>query len=279
MSNADNVTMTAVGGNAYSFYLNIVVLDHHPATNNTSSLSEDEGPFALLEEDEPPTKEQNDERSLTSPTSTPDRKSRIFHDLDKSIHSFGKAVSKKSSAVGNKAAAFVASKTMVSRVLSSLAKSLPELPTEELELTIGQRFHQGRVIVLHVVLKPASMCRYLEEVNGLEAADQYRSAMSTLKLLGATNTMSSLEKEQLPLVRQKLMERLTELLLKTMKEKDALLEVECIHCIGRGRRGEVALYVHGISRANEVVLLDGEYYDVNSEEHARPAIKLILITK
>jgi hypothetical protein len=228
MSDADSSTTTAVGGNAYSFYLNIVVLDHHPATNSTSSLAEDEGPSALLEEDAPPIKETSDERTLTSPISTPDKKSRIFHDLDKSIHSFGKAVSKKSSAVGNKAAAFVASKTMVSRVLSSLAKSLPELPTEELELTIGKRFHQGRVIVLHVVLKPASMCRYLEEVNGMEAAEQYRSAISTLKLLGATNTMSSLEKELLPQVRQKLMGKLTELLLKTMKEKDALLEIECI---------------------------------------------------
>jgi hypothetical protein len=117
---------------------------------------------------------------------------------------------------------------MVSRVLSSLAKSLPELPTEELELTIGKRFHQGRVIVLHVVLKPASMFRYLEEVNGLKAAEQYQSAMSTLTLLGATNTISSLEKELLPQVRQKLMGKLTELLQKTMKEKDALLEIECI---------------------------------------------------
>lgn len=229
MSNTDAVTMSsAVGGNAYSFYLNIVVLGHNPATSNASSLVEqDEGPSVLREEAETAVKEQN-ERSLNTSIITPDKKPRILHDLDKSIHNFGKAVSKKSSAVGNKAAAFVASKTMVSRALSSLAKSLPELPMEELELTIGKRFHQGRVIVLHVVLKPSSMGRYLEEVNGVEAAEQYRSAMSTLKLLGATNTMSSLENEVLPQVRQKLMEKLTELLLKTMKEKDSLLEVECI---------------------------------------------------
>ena len=228
MSNTDTVTTSsAVGGNAYSFYLNIVVLGHHPGTANASSLVEDESPSALHEEAEATVKEQN-ERIANASVNTPDKKSRILHDLDKSIHNFGKAMSKKSSAVGIKAAAFVASKTMVSRALSSLAKSLPELPMEELELTIGKRFHQGRVIVLHVVLKPSSMCRYLEEVSGVEAAEQYRSAMSTLKLLGATKAMSSLENEMLPQVRQKLMEMLTDLLLKTMKEKDSLLEVECI---------------------------------------------------
>ena len=225
-TNADN--MTSLGGSAYSFYLNVVVLEHlpppsSPMPSSTPSLVEEE------KAPETPTKTQDDEQPET-PSTEQKRKPRILSDLDKSLHNFGKAVSKRTSSAKNIGAAYMASMTMVSRALSALTKSLQDLAAscEELELTIGKRFHQGRVIVLHVDLKAAAMPRYIEETNGADAAMHYRSAMSTLALLEATETMGTLEREMLPQVRQGLMKKLSDLLMSTMKEKDNLLEVECI---------------------------------------------------
>ena len=229
--NSSNGTSNTLGGSAYSFYLNVVVLEHMPpATLSTPEEEETEDAQVNLapaaEESPPPPTERK--------TPSSDQKRGILNlsmsDLDKSIHNFGKAVSKKSSTFRTKGVAFVASKTMVSRALTALSKSLPDLAyeSEDLELTIAKRFHQGRVIVLNVDLKATAMPRYVEEILGIDAAEQYRSAMHTLHLLGATETVKSLEQEMLPKVREGLMEKLKDVLLKTLKEKDELLEVDCI---------------------------------------------------
>jgi hypothetical protein len=228
----------ALGSNAYSFYLNIVVLEHmaSPSTPAASSLDhvneaheEEEvsinlAPAAITADSLPqkhktPSSEQK--RGLLSLS---------VSDLDKSLHNIGRAVSQTSSTFRNKGAAFVASKTMVNRALTALAKSLPDLAyeSEDLELTIDKRFHQGRVIVLQVDLKATAMPRYVEEILGEDAADNYRSAMHTLTLLKAAETMTCLENEMLPKVRQGLMNKLKDTLLKTLKAKDELLEVDCI---------------------------------------------------
>jgi len=221
-------------GNAYSFYLNIVVLEHVAGTT-PPTLEEDEHQAGADDE------QVNLAPAADSPPPSSDRKTPSseqkrsllnlgMHDLDKSLHNLGKVVSQRSSTFRNKGAAFMASKTMVSRALTALSKSLPDLAyeSEDLELTIGKRFHQGRVIVMQVDLKATAMPRYVEEILGIDAADQYRSAMHTLNLLDATETIKSLENEMLPKVREGLMDKLKDTLLKTLKEKDELLEVDCI---------------------------------------------------
>lgn len=232
--------------NAYSFYLNVVVLEHVTAANTTVTPEEDES--LLVEEEEapvnlapaaaadspPPSSDRMTPNNNKTPSSEQRRSGGLLNlsmsDLDRSIHNFGKVVSKKSSTFRTKGAAFVASKTMVSRALTALSKSLPDLAyeSEDLELIIAKRFHQGRVIVLNVDLKKSAMPRYVEEILGLDASEQYRSAIHTLNLLGATESIQCLENEMLPKVRQGLMEKLKDMLLRTLKEKDELLEVDCI---------------------------------------------------
>lgn len=241
MSVANGNAAAAPSGSAYSFYLNLVVLEHMPSA--TSSTPEEEvveeeassvnlAPAAAAESP-PPSSERKTANNNKTPSSEQKRSGLLNlsrADLDRSIHNFGKAVSQKSSTFRTKGAAFVASKTMVSRALTALSKSLPDLAyeSEDLELTIGKRFHQGRVIVLNVDLKASAMPRYVEEVLGVDASEQYQSAMHTLRLLNATKTIQCLENEMLPKVRQGLMEKLKDMLLKTLKEKDELLEVDCI---------------------------------------------------
>jgi len=219
------------------FYLNIIVLDHMvPQSPSRSSGSTDQTTGTLA-----PTLEEmvatNDALNLapaaeeSSNVGTPgEKKKKLLKGLDKSYRTTMRGLTMKSTAVGNKAAAFVASKTMVSRALSCLNKSLPDIVAagEELQVTIGKRFNQGKVIVLHVSLKAANMSRYIEEVQGEDAAEHYRCAISTLKLLGATSTMKNLEDEMFPQVRQGLMDKVTDLLVSTMKEKEGGLEIECI---------------------------------------------------
>ena len=52
--------------------------------------------------------------------------------------------------------------------------------------------------MLQVDLKATAMPRYVEEILGEDAADHYRSAMQTLNLLQAAETMTCLENEMLP---------------------------------------------------------------------------------
>lgn len=226
--------MNSVGSNAYSFYLNIVVLEHVTPVTPEEQQEEDqaeEEPVNLAPAAASPL--PLSERKTTKTPSSEQRRGLLqlgMHDLDKSLHNLGKAVSQKSSTFRTKGAAFMASKTMVSRALTALSKSLPDLAyeSEDLELTIAKRFHQGRVIVLNVNLKATAMPRYVEEILGSDAAEHYQSAMHTLSLLNAKETIQCLENEMLPKVRQGLMEKLKETLLTTLKEKDDLLEVDCI---------------------------------------------------
>lgn len=160
---------------------------------------------------------------------------KALHGVDKSLRNSMKGVSKASHQVANKAGAFAARKTMVNRAQISLNKCLPDLSSmfgcvgTENCLTIGRRFSQGKVTVLHVVLKPSAMSRYLSDVHKDDAAaDKYSSAISTLEALGATETMKCLEREMLNQVRKGLMEKLSALLLQKMHEMESGLELECI---------------------------------------------------
>lgn len=244
MSDENGGNVTSVGSSAYSFYLNIVVLDQimgnssnvpaSPSPEVVASAShlddqvipedEHESSEVTIEEESrmtnTPEKKKSWMKSLASPTTATSVSENSL--LNKSLHSMR--------ALNQRGAQFVANKTMVSRAVSSLNKSLTDLQQigQELELTIAKRFNQGKVIVLHVILKPASMSRYMEEIRGAVAAEHYQKSMSTLKLLGATETMASLEREMLLDVKQGLMDKVGNLVAKTMKEKEGGLEIECI---------------------------------------------------
>lgn len=153
--------------------------------------------------------------------------------LDKSIHNTMKRVSKSSSAVREKAAAYVEKKTMVSRAATAILKSIPEVEAQlngdQSLLEITKRFQQGPVTVLKVLLKPAALPHYIDLVEGEYAAENFNAAKSTLKLLGATDTVVSLEREMLPRIRKGLMKKVSSMMLSTMKEKEGgSLEVDCI---------------------------------------------------
>mmetsp|Transcript_9677 Transcript_9677/g.13682 ORF Transcript_9677/g.13682 Transcript_9677/m.13682 type:complete len:276 (+) Transcript_9677:189-1016(+) len=244
--------LTSVSSSAYSFYLNIVVLDHLVPEPNTPSrtVSEDVVDENMGEEVEESAPEVNlapaaEDLSLSPSRGNGTDKTKKFEKvlnkslhglkegmdgIDKSFRSNMRGLTQRSQNVSTKAAAFVASKTMVTRALTSLKKTMPEMEAHatNLELTIGKRFNQGKVIVLHVGLKAAAMGKYIEEVDGEDSAEHYRSAMSTLKLMGATESMGSLEREMLPKVRKGLMDKLADLLVTTMKDKEKGLEIECI---------------------------------------------------
>lgn len=195
---------TFVGSAAYTFYLNLVVIEHVP------------GHLDKVEEKE------------ETSTDLDKKKHTMGFNLDKSLHNFSRAMSKKSQAMSQKAAAYVASKTMVGRASAALSKSLGELSSQNFEIIMGKRFQQGPVIVVHVHLKASDLPGYIAEVRGEDAAEKYRTAMMSLHALGALETMGSLEKEMLPQIRQALMERMAEKLVHCMKEKDATLALECI---------------------------------------------------
>jgi hypothetical protein len=154
---------------------------------------------------------------------------KALHGVDKSFRSSMNGLSKASSQVANKAGAYAARKTMVNRAHITLNKCLPDLSSlYGTDLTIGRRFSQGKVTVLHVTLKPLAMPRYLSDVKDDEAAKKYSSAIATLEALGATETMKCLEREMLDQVRKGLMQKLSTLLLQKMNEMESGLELECI---------------------------------------------------
>ena len=139
-------------------------------------------------------------------------------------------ISQRSSQVANKAGAYAQRKTMVHRAHHALRKVLPELSALYDDLQLGTRFSQGQVTVLHVVLKPSSaaLSRYLCDVKDAAAAQQYATAMTTLRELGATETAQCLEREMLQQVRIGLMDKLSTLLLQKMNEREGGLELDCI---------------------------------------------------
>eukprot|EP00566_Odontella_aurita_P015127 CAMPEP_0113571676 /NCGR_PEP_ID=MMETSP0015_2-20120614/25683_1 /TAXON_ID=2838 /ORGANISM="Odontella" /LENGTH=354 /DNA_ID=CAMNT_0000474647 /DNA_START=166 /DNA_END=1230 /DNA_ORIENTATION=- /assembly_acc=CAM_ASM_000160 len=161
--------------------------------------------------------------------------------LDKSLHNTMKAVSNRTAALSDKAGRYVAGKTMIARASSALDKALPEVMMSlsqsgagggsKLDLNVGRRFQQGPVIVLQVDLRAAGLPAYVEAVRGEDAAEHYRCALSSLRLLGAKSAAAELEREMLPLIRKGLMERAGEEVVRLMKvknESDLPLELECI---------------------------------------------------
>lgn len=186
------------GGLSYSFYLNVIVLNNVPP------------PAAAPETDTDEKKTGSEKKSM----------------LDLSIH--GLSMTKKG--LSERASAYVSSKTMVSRSASALTKSIPDI-TKSIGLdglTIGKRFQEGTVTVLQVNMKPNEMPNYIREIRGEEAADHYLVAMDSLKALEAKDSIANLEKEMLPVVRKSLMEKLADMVVKTMKEKESGIEIECI---------------------------------------------------
>lgn len=224
MNEHDNVT--SLGSSSYSFYLNLVVLKDAPLSTMSkhgTNYYEEEKEIVDLPQSIP---EENDNEEDDG---FPSKKTTLS--LLRSLTKSSRAVKSATSSVGNVAAAFVAKNTMLSRATSALDKAIPELiSSTDLDLTIGKRFQQGPVIVLQVSLKSTALPKYIEEIKGKNAAEDYRTAVKTLKLLGATKTLGSLEKEILPEVRRGLMEKYSNDLVRIIKEKESsqYLDVECI---------------------------------------------------
>jgi hypothetical protein len=254
----------STGAVGYSFYLNLIVLDRLTSSSvEEDSLPEDsekvltaEAEVISLEFDEDEDIDDDDDEKkdgdVVVATLVPekekatDRLKKSMMDMERgtmelkyrmaemgqSFRGDFKGFSKKSSDLGvGKLASAALRKTRLIKTRGALKKCLPEFAAnleKDLQLTIGKRFSQGKVTVLHVVLKGSSMARYLEEIKGPEAAEKYTSAMSTLTELGAEGSMKSLEREMLLQVKEGLMEQLSILLVNTMKEKETGLEIECI---------------------------------------------------
>ena len=238
---------------SYSFYLNLIVLDHvvpskdqdasnelgnpkspelSPSTSastpNSSKTDIDDLESETSGNDDDQDKHHEEKNSPQTPRKA-DLLKKSLHGLDQSFRNNMRGWSKRSSQVATKAGAFAARKTMVSRAAQILNnKCLPELAAANKDLTIGKHFSQGRVTVLHVGLKSSAMSRYIAQVKSEESATHYSSAMSMLEALGASSTMTCLEREMLMHVRKGLMDKLSTLLLQKMNEKGNGLELECI---------------------------------------------------
>ena len=225
---------------SYSFFLNVVVMEHmhnsvvattkidEEVSNNNDGAIVNLAPVAAKEVEQPPRKFTS---SLTN--------GKMFHFdavsnvLDKSIHNSMKIVSKSSRAVSERAAGFIERKTMVSRASAAISKSLSDVEAElngdQSLLEISKRFQQGPVTVLKVVMKAAALPQFIELVEGEHVAEHFNAARTTLKMLEAHETVASLEREILPRIRKGLMEKVSSLLLSTIKDnEDGSLEVECI---------------------------------------------------
>lgn len=230
---------------AYSFFLNLVVLESHVPTTTTpekatSSGGDDEKkdalssliPFRIPAGKEAGASENEKKNSMfsldKSLTHLSSEFSKSMIKTAVAVAKTGEAMSKTGHSVGQKAATFVANKTAVIRAEKALTKSMDEIVSNHLDMVIGQRFQQGPVIVVQVHLKAAGLPGYIAEVRGEEAAEQYLSAKASLKELGANETIGSLEKEILPVIRQGLMEKMSQKLVSCMKEKDNSLALECI---------------------------------------------------
>mmetsp|Transcript_9693 Transcript_9693/g.17640 ORF Transcript_9693/g.17640 Transcript_9693/m.17640 type:complete len:286 (-) Transcript_9693:266-1123(-) len=261
MSHSDST-----GAVGYSFYLNLVVLDRLTSSSvEEESLPEDsekvltaEAEVISLEFDEDEDiDEEDDEKkdgdvvviplsstTLVQKEKASDRLKKSMMDMERgtmelkyrmaemgnSMRGDFKGFSKKPGKTGRLASAALR-KTRLIKTRAALKKCLPEFAAnleKDLQLTIGKRFSQGKVTVLHVVLSGSSMPRYLEEIKGPDAAEKYTSVMSTLTDLGAQDSKKSLEREMLLEVKQGLMDKLSGLLVSTILEKDTGLEIECI---------------------------------------------------
>lgn len=199
---------------AYSFYLNLILLNNAPPLPPTENLKEPQKKTSIGEKNNFDLK---------------NRLGVVSKDIFKGAENVSKKITKGAESVGKKAAAFVASKTVVSRTSSALTESIPEIvESMGLDIAIVKRFQQGNVFVLQVDLKPAEIVKYIEEVRGEESAEHYRITMSSLRFLGATDTIEKLEQEMLPKIRDALMEKLVIVLPRKIKAREGGLEIECI---------------------------------------------------
>lgn len=253
---------TSLGSTAYSFYLNVVVLNHlagNSATDSTGTgASEDAAHHEEAKEATADDADAEENEKVSDLPSTPsDQKlgGQNFHNLintsvhntmkaltksskavsqrlatDKSLQEAMKALTQSSLEVSKKATHFVASKTMVTRASGALTKALPELveQTGLKGMQLARKFHEGSVFVVQVDLKPTELPDYIKEVHGVEASEGYKLALTCLKSLEMTDTIAALEREMLPQVRRGLMDKLSDMLIENMKSKETLLEVQCI---------------------------------------------------
>lgn len=267
-SSTDSTSVTGlhnitVAISAYTFYLNLVVIDQMPGATPEKAGKEEETPAK-------PEKEEEEEVATPDPKKKDlfnigkfskvnfDNISRAMNNIDagKGIHNLSKAVmnlekgkenfkkslretsirvietskemSQKAENFGQKTAAYVASKTMVTRANMALSKALEQVSSQYCNMSIGKRFQQGPVIVIQVNMKSGNLAGYISQVRGDEAAEQYVSAVNSLKALGATETIGTLEREMLPKMKQGLMDKMSDNLIQAMKDKDKALALECI---------------------------------------------------
>jgi hypothetical protein len=161
---------------------------------------------------------------------TPDPK-RLVQDGQRFMNVMKSSISKTSSNISNRATAFVASKTMVSRAEKAVVECIP-MVTEEIgvEMNISKRFQQGPVFVLEVDMKGCDLLELLEKVLGEESAQHYRNVRQGLDFLSMTDSMTAFDKEILPEVRKGLMAKMSEIVPEKMKLKkgNADLEIQCV---------------------------------------------------
>ena len=161
---------------------------------------------------------------------TPDTK-KFVQGSQRFMNSLSSSISKSSSNLSRKASAFVASKTMVSRAEKAVGECIPSV-TEEIgvEMSISKRFQQGPVFVLEVDMKGCDLLELLEKVLGDESAEHYRNVRKGLDFLGMKTSKEAFDQEILPIVRQGMMQRMSEIVPEKMKLKksNSDLEIQCV---------------------------------------------------
>mmetsp|Transcript_14440 Transcript_14440/g.23883 ORF Transcript_14440/g.23883 Transcript_14440/m.23883 type:complete len:292 (-) Transcript_14440:85-960(-) len=161
---------------------------------------------------------------------TPDPK-KLAQDGQRFMKVIGSSISKTSSNISNRATAFVASKTMVSRAEKAVVECIP-MVTEEIgvEMSISKRFQQGPVFVLEVDMKGCDLLELLKKVLGEDAAKHYQEVRQGLDFLGMADSMKAFDQEILPKVRKGMMAKMSEIVPEKMKLKkgNADLEIQCV---------------------------------------------------
>ena len=205
-------TMKISGTPNYSFYLNIIILGSAPSSDNKSS-------DASAAEQAPPTSTE-----LVVKDSSPEKpKNNLLSPNFKKNNLFDK--------MGEKAAAFMAEKTMLSRATAALTEIVPKLVTEfKTSIKVQQRFSSGPVFVLEVSVLPSSIVSLVETAQGEEAAEKYKNVMEGLEFLNCTESIKEVEREIVPKLIDQVKHDLIKMVPEMMNEesKGGKFEMNCI---------------------------------------------------
>uniref|UniRef100_A0A7S2NV13 Uncharacterized protein n=1 Tax=Leptocylindrus danicus TaxID=163516 RepID=A0A7S2NV13_9STRA len=197
----------------YSFYLNIIILGSAPDTK--SSLSD----AAATEQAPPPTSTE----LVVKDSSTPEKQKNNLLSPNFKNNLFDK--------MGEKAAAYMAEKTMLSRATNALTEIVPKLVTEfKTSIKVQQRFSSGPVFVLEVSVLPSSIVSLVETAQGEEAAEKYKAVMAGLEFLNCTESMKEVEREIVPKLIDQVKQDLIKMVPEMMNEqsKGGKFEMDCI---------------------------------------------------